>query len=375
VSDNRKRLIERAGIGLLVIGVLLVVVAVVFGVLIAIGVGDESADPGQTVPAGEPGGSTLRALAGPRQLLVGAAVLDEPLLKGQGYPTTLARVQRGDTRECDEMGRDPSRAESLRLRAGRLDRALARATTWRCADTPWSGTRQVPSWVTDRSWTRPELEQVLHDHIRRAVGHYRGKISQWDVVNEAVDSEGKLRDSVLDAGHRTEYIDLAFTWAHEADPDAKALLQRLTTSSSRRQSGRERPRARAQSAPRADRRCRDPGARADGAPARPKTELQSALQVYAGLGLDVGITELDAAIYLPTSAQKLDEQAAVYSDVLDACLAVSRCRTFVTWGFTDKYSWIPGELPGFGDALPFDASYAPKPAFTAIRRGLARGHR
>ena len=106
-----------------------------------------------------------------------------------------------------------------------------------------------------------------------------------------------------------------------------------------------------------------------------RTELQSALRGYAGLGLDVGITELDVGIFLPTSAKKLDEQAAVYSDVLDACLAVSRCRTFVTWGFTDKYSWIPDELPGFGDALPFDASYAAEARLTALRRGLARGRR
>ena len=63
--------------------------------------------------------------------------------------------------------------------------------------------RQVPSWVTDRSWTRPELEQVLHDHIRRVVGHYRGKIAQWDVVNEAVDSEGQAARQRLDARHRT----------------------------------------------------------------------------------------------------------------------------------------------------------------------------
>ena len=45
----------------------------------------------------------------------------------------------------------------------------------------------------------------------------------------------------------------------------------------------------------------------------------------------------------------------------------------MTWGFTDRHSWVPGELPGFGDALPFDAEYRAKPARAALRRGLAQG--
>jgi endo-1,4-beta-xylanase len=50
---------------------------------------------------------------------------------------------------------------------------------------------------------------------------------------------------------------------------------------------------------------------------------------------------------------------------------VPRCRTFVTWGFTDAHSWIPTELPGFGDALPFDRSYRPKPAADVLRARFA----
>ena len=62
---------------------------------------------------------------------------------------------------------------------------------------------------------------MLHDHIRTVVGHYRGKVAQWDVVNEAIDDQGQLRDSVWMRVIGPDYIDLAFRWAHEADPDAK----------------------------------------------------------------------------------------------------------------------------------------------------------
>jgi hypothetical protein len=43
------------------------------------------------------------------------------------------------------------------------------------------------------------------------------------------------------------------------------------------------------------------------------------------------------------------------------------------WGFTDKYSWIPGFFSGFGDALIFDVNYQPKPAYSAMLSALGGG--
>lgn len=375
MSGTRERLVERAGIGLLAVGGLLVVVAVVFGVLIALGVGDESA--GQSKNGGsQPGGSTLRALAGPRRLLMGAAVLDEPLLKGQGYPTTLARqynavtpenAMKWDTIHPEQNRYDFAPADSI-VRFARAHGMAVRGHTL-----VWY--RQVPAWVTDRSWTRAELEKVLHDHIRRVVGHYRGKIAQWDVVNEAFDKEGKLRDNVWLRVIGPEYIDLAFRWAHEAAPNVKLYYNDYDIEFAGVKAQTVKAFVRSLQARHVP--IDGVGIQAHELTVRPpsRRELQAALKGYADLGLDVAITELDVGIYLPSSAKKLEEQVAVYSDVLDACLAVSRCGTFVTWGFTDKYSWIPSEIPGFGDALPFDAIYAPKPAFEALRRGLARSRR
>jgi endo-1,4-beta-xylanase len=42
----------------------------------------------------------------------------------------------------------------------------------------------------------------------------------------------------------------------------------------------------------------------------------------------------------------------------------------VTWGFTDRYSWIPSFRPGYGAALPFDADYQAKPAYDAMKLAL-----
>ena len=85
-------------------------------------------------------------------------------------------------------------------------------------------------------------------------------------------------------------------------------------------------------------------------------------QRLGSLGLEVSITEMDVRISLPTTAQELSEQALAYRDLVEFCLAQPNVKTLVTWGFTDKYSWIPGFFSGFGDALIFDMNYQPKPA-------------
>jgi endo-1,4-beta-xylanase len=55
----------------------------------------------------------------------------------------------------------------------------------------------------------------------------------------------------------------------------------------------------------------------------------------------------------------------------DACLAVSRCVSFTLWGFTDKYSWVPGTFPGYGAAHPYDEAFVPKPAYYALADALS----
>ncbi|MEO7221572.1 MAG: endo-1,4-beta-xylanase, partial [Devosia sp.] len=68
----------------------------------------------------------------------------------------------------------------------------------------------------------------------------------------------------------------------------------------------------------------------------------------------------------------LEKQAKMYAKVTEICLALPNCKAIVTWGFTDKHSWVPGFFSGEGAALPFDESYTPKPAYDAIRAALQK---
>jgi endo-1,4-beta-xylanase len=99
-------------------------------------------------------------------------------------------------------------------------------------------------------------------------------------------------------------------------------------------------------------------------------QIEGWMRRFADLGLGVHVTELDVAVLVPVSEQEDRRQAQLYRDVLGACLAVQECTTFVMWGFTDKYSWIPAWNPDYGSALVFDEGYQKKPAYHALSEAL-----
>jgi hypothetical protein len=82
----------------------------------------------------------------------------------------------------------------------------------------WTG---LPRWLARGSWTRDELIEIMRTHIAAIVGRYRGQVAEWDVVNEAIEDDGSYGSSIWYETIGPEYIDLAFRFAHEADPGAK----------------------------------------------------------------------------------------------------------------------------------------------------------
>ena len=94
----------------------------------------------------------------------------------------------------------------------------------------------------------------------------------------------------------------------------------------------------------------------------------------AALGLEVHVSEMDVQLPVDAngnaSAANLAAQATTYQNVFAACQAAPNCTGFLTWGFTDAYSWIPSTYPGYGAALPLDANYQPKPAYAALSGNL-----
>lgn len=264
---------------------------------------------------------------------------------------------------------------------------------------------QVPAWVfrDDKGslLTRDALLDRMHDHIRSVVGRYKGRIQSWDVVNEALNEDGTLRQSLWYKIIGPDYIEKAFEFAHEADPQAQLTYNDYNLENEPKRNG----------AIALIKKLKD-----DGIPITsvgiqghdnlnwPTVEQEDAtISAFAALGVKVAISELDIDVLpsagarpsaevsqkaladarlnpyvtgLPEAVQK--QLAARYADLFRVFLKHRGEITRVTfWGVTDADSWR-NDFPLRGRTnypLLFDRQGAPKPAFTAVLRVAAAGKR
>lgn len=230
---------------------------------------------------------------------------------------------------------------------------------------------ELPDWVYKEECSREHMIQVMQGHIQTVVGHYRGKIMAWDVVNEAIDDNGRLRETIWLQCIGPDYIEIAFRSANETDPNALLFYNDY---------GGEGAGHKSDAIYSLVKNLRGRGVPIHGVGLQmhvtvsdypnPKLVIKN-MQRYAELGLVVHITEMDVAIDIPVTQDKLAKQASVYQQMLEACLSVSNCQAFVLWGFTDRQSWIPAYMKGYDSGLIFDRDYKPKPAYHALLDTLA----
>jgi endo-1,4-beta-xylanase len=225
----------------------------------------------------------------------------------------------------------------------------------------------VPGWVLHGDWTRAQLEDVLHAYITTVVSHYRGKVEEWDVVNEPLLQNGGMRRSVWERVIGPDYVALAFRWAHAADPSARLFLNEYGAEWND-------PKERALFGLVSGLRAAHVPIGGVGFQAHllldahpPQAELTGVLRQFAGLGLRLEVTELDVrAGGSAPLARRLAAEAAIYRTVAASCAAVRACARVTTWGITDAASWIGAA----NRPLPFDSHYRAKPAWYALRAGL-----
>src|SRR6185503_2262033 len=83
---------------------------------------------------------------------------------------------------------------------------------------------QNPSWVNEQAFTPDQLRDILRAHVIETARHFKGKLYEWDVLNEALNEDGTLRDTIWLRALGPGYIADAFRWAHQADPSAILFL-------------------------------------------------------------------------------------------------------------------------------------------------------
>lgn len=335
-----------------------------------------SAGPSESLAAGLDG--PLRTLAQERGRVAGAAVGIAPLQGDPLYAQTLAAEYSSVTAE-NEMKWATLQPSEGNFDFSKGDTLVAFADThgMRVRGHTLAWHEQLPAWVTGKPCDRQTMIAVLQSHITTVVSHFAGKVDAWDVVNEAVGEDGQLRPNIWLTCIGSDYVDLAFQWARQADPNAALYYNDYGIESF---TGVTQPHASGVHQLLGDLRGR--GVPVDGVglqghlglDAPSQSQLEDALGRYRSLGLRTAFTELDVRVPVnglgEASNTDLVRQQRVYRRVAAACAGDVSCDEITTWGFTDNHSWIPGRYPGQGAALPFDRQYQPKPAYYGLREGL-----
>ncbi len=231
---------------------------------------------------------------------------------------------------------------------------------------------QLPNWllkeISAKPPTRDEMLKLLELHIKTVVGHFAGKIGDWDVVNEAVTEAGALRDTPWSRAIGSDYIARAFRLARAADPKAKLCYNDFNTEGINAKSDGVYALVKDLKAQGVPIDCVGFQTHVDSTFSADAVRMPQNLERFAALGLEVQLTEIDVQLKgNAPKAERLEAQARVYGDLLQTCLNQKACTAFVMWGFTDAHSWRSGNEP-----LIYDSGYDPKPAYEALRRVLER---
>jgi len=224
-----------------------------------------------------------------------------------------------------------------------------------------------PSWL-NAPRSRDEMIQILRDYIQHTVGHYKGRIAEWDIVNEPIDrGGGGLEDNIWLQNIGPDYIDIAFQLAHEADPQARLYLnefgaeglgyksasvynlvtQLLSRNVPIHGVGLE--------------MHVTPDGHPGGYPVPDPQYVKANIKRLQALGLDVHISEMDVSI----TDSEFQSQAQIYKDMLNVALETNS-KSFTMWGFTDAHSWIMVFHGNTGWPCIYDTQYNPKPAYYAL---------
>lgn len=242
----------------------------------------------------------------------------------------------------------------------------------------------LPDWFTERV-NRQNAESLLVQHIQTVVGHYAGKVQSWDVVNEAIEPQDgqaqSLRRSPWWEFLGPDYIDLAFRVAAAADPTAilayndYGLEYDTPDNEAKRQAVlRLLERLKSQGTP-----IQAFGLQSHlvGNELRFNPEkLRRFLSDVASLGLKILISELDVIDReLPQPVETRDRiVAGLYEDFLSVVLDEPAVITLVTWGLSDRYTWLTEFHPRSDGAavrpLPLDQALTRKSAWRAIARAI-----
>jgi endo-1,4-beta-xylanase len=236
----------------------------------------------------------------------------------------------------------------------------------------------LPKWFEEKV-NRKNAEKILTEHINTVVQRYAGSIYSWDVVNEAIvpnRTKQGLRQTPWLMLLGEDYIEMAFRTAAAADPQALLVYNdnNLEYDNAKTETKRARvlkllERLKSKGVPIHGLGIQSHlGASSRGFNAK---RLRNFLKDVASLDLQILITEMDVAEKKLIEVESRDAIiAGVYYDYLSVVLDEPAVNTVITWGLSDRYTWLANFAPRQDGApvrpLPLDAQLQRKLAWNAI---------
>jgi len=250
---------------------------------------------------------------------------------------------------------------------------------------------QLAGWV-EKIDSKEELSASLKNHVQTVAARYSGKIHGWDVVNEALNEDGTLRNSLFLKQLGPDYLINSFKWAQEADPKAELYYNDYNMTRQEKRAG----------AIKLVKDIQASGARIDGIGMQAHwgledptlEEIETSILEYSDLGIQVMITEFDITVlpnpwdlegaevsqnfegsehmnpYTKELPDSVNTQLAQrYKDIFSLFKKHSDKISRVTfWGINDGVSWLNSwpieERTNY--PLLFDREYNRKPAYYSV---------
>ncbi|WAM35700.1 endo-1,4-beta-xylanase [Caldicellulosiruptor acetigenus] len=241
--------------------------------------------------------------------------------------------------------------------------------------------QQTPSWFFENPQTGEKLTnsekdkkillERLKKYIQTVVSRYKGRIYAWDVVNEAIDEnqpDGFRRSDWFNI-LGPEYIEKAFIYAHQADPNALLFYNDYST---------ENP-VKREYIYKLIKDLKEKGVPIHGVGLQchisvswPSVEeVERTIKLFSSIpGIKIHVTEIDISVAKEfgedideeTKRYLLIQQARKLKDLFEVFKKYKNVVTSVSfWGLKDDYSWLKGDFP-----LLFDKDYQPKFAFWSL---------
>lgn len=239
----------------------------------------------------------------------------------------------------------------------------------------WGEEKWLPDWLKNGNYTKPQLLQLIQEHIQTVGSRYSGRVKEWTVVNEAFTRSAHLyglNDWWQERLGQQDYINNAFYWARQADPKSKLILNDFNNESINTTSNAMFDYIKAAKARGVPIDGIGMQMHIDGTHPPTKDEVIANMRRFGDLGVEVYVTELDVNM---NDVKANDEskdiiEGDIYYDMARACIESGTCHSFSILGITDKETWynymgLPNARP-----LPFDRNYKPKPAYYSLRHAL-----